>query len=192
MIAFDVDARNVIWEFPWRARKLESVNAMTPVVDGDSIFISESYGPGAVLLRNSGDKPEVVWSDESRREKALEVHWNTPVLHDGMLYACSGQHKNDAVVRCVEMKSGKIRWSQKGFARASLTYIDGHLIVLDEEGELFLIKATPEEFDIVTSYSDQNAMPLKVSPPCWAAPIIAHGLLYVRSRNQLFCFDLIP
>ena len=51
---------------------------MTPVIDGDTIFISESYGPGSLLLQNAGDKPEVIWSDEKRRDKSFEIHWNTP------------------------------------------------------------------------------------------------------------------
>ena len=28
--------------------------------------------------------------------------------------------------------------------------------------------------------------------PAWAAPILAHGLLYVRGRDRLVCLDLMP
>ena len=28
--------------------------------------------------------------------------------------------------------------------------------------------------------------------PCWAAPILAHGLLYVRGHDRLVCLELIP
>lgn len=192
LLAFDAKAHKVIWDFDWRARKLESVNAMTPVVDGDMVFLSESYGPGSVLLKNKGDQYEEVWSDAKRRDKALSLHWNTPVLHDGMLYASNGQNKNRAEIRCVEMKTGDVKWAQRGFARASLTYVDGHLVVLDENGKLLLLKPNSEKFDVVTTYSDSDGKPLTVKPPCWAAPIVADGKLYIRSKDQLFCFQLIP
>jgi hypothetical protein len=28
--------------------------------------------------------------------------------------------------------------------------------------------------------------------PCWAAPILAHGLMFVRGDNRLACLELIP
>ena len=192
LLAFDAKEHKVLWNIDWRARKLESVNATTPVVNGDFVFISESYGPGSVLLKNQGGKFEEVWSDAKRRNKALSLHWNTPVLHDGMLYASDGQHKNRAELRCVEMKTGEVKWSKRGFARASLTYVDDHLVVLDENGKLLLLKPDAEKYNVVTTYSDESGNPLKVKSPCWAAPIVAHGKLYVRSKDQLFCFQLIP
>jgi hypothetical protein len=31
-----------------------------------------------------------------------------------------------------------------------------------------------------------------LSHPCWAAPVLSHGLLYVRGKGRLVCFELIP
>jgi hypothetical protein len=28
--------------------------------------------------------------------------------------------------------------------------------------------------------------------PFWAAPVVSHGLMYVRGGGKLFCFELIP
>jgi len=28
--------------------------------------------------------------------------------------------------------------------------------------------------------------------PCWAAPVIAHGYLYLRGQGRLVCLDLLP
>jgi hypothetical protein len=28
--------------------------------------------------------------------------------------------------------------------------------------------------------------------PCWAAPIVSHGLMYVRGDERLLCLELIP
>ena len=44
-----------------------------------------------------------------------------------------------------------MRWSQPGLNRATLLYVDGHLVVLTEYGKLLLVRATPERFDAVAA-----------------------------------------
>jgi hypothetical protein len=34
--------------------------------------------------------------------------------------------------------------------------------------------------------------PQLLRAPAWAAPIISHGLLYVRGKDRLVCLELIP
>ncbi|MEX0978353.1 MAG: PQQ-binding-like beta-propeller repeat protein, partial [Pirellulales bacterium] len=93
LVGFEPKSGKVDFHFPWRAPILESVNASDPVVVGDRVLISETYGPGAVLLKVQPGKAEVVWSDEKqRRDKVLQTHWNTPVHHEGYVYASSGRH----------------------------------------------------------------------------------------------------
>lgn len=192
---FGVNPRNgePIFDFPWRSRKLESVNASTPVVIGDHVLISECYEVGSALLKIQDLSPTKVWNDKGKRNKALEAHWNTPIVSGDYIYGCSGRHSGPAELRCVDWRSGNVMWKQPGLARTSLTYIDGHLIVMGEEGQLLLIKADPERFDVVTRYEPgdgENAIRFK--RPCWAAPIVSHGLMYVRGRDQLVCFELTP
>ena len=76
--------------------------------------------------------------------------------------------------------------------RSSLLYVDGHFVCLEETGELRLIKANPERFEAVAEMrvQDQNGTPL-LQYPCWAAPILSHGLLYVRGKDRLVCLELI-
>src|SRR5262249_24401426 len=45
----------------WRSRMNASVNAAAPLVIGDQVFLSASYGTGAVLLRVGKDGAEEVW-----------------------------------------------------------------------------------------------------------------------------------
>ena len=190
----------VEFEFPWRARILESVNASMPVVHDGQVLISECYGKGSAVLDPKVLKdvegtptPELVWSDDRKRDKALEAHWNTPIVIGDSFYGCSGRHSAPAEIRCVDWKTGDVRWKQKGLSRSSLTYIDGHFVVLGEHGQLLLIKASPEKYQVVTEYEPGTGLnSVKLKSPCWAAPIISHGLLYVRGKDQLVCFELIP
>lgn len=192
LIGFDADAGKVAWTFPYRARKYESVNASTPVVDGTRIFVSESYELGSLLLDVAKDKPEVIWRDPNRRQWSLALHWNTPVLHEGHLYASHGESPGNAEIRCVEFETGVVKWKQRGYGRASITLVDGKLVVLDERGQLLLVKASPEKFEIVSEYSSADGERLPLQSPCWAAPVIANGLLYVRGKSKLICLQITP
>ena len=191
LIGFDFEAGKVMWSFPYRARRYETVNASTPVVDGTKIFVSESYGPGSLLLDVGGDQPEVIWRDTNPRNRALALHWNTPVLHDGFLYASHGEGAR-AELRCVEFATGEVKWKQKGYGRASITLVDNKLVVLDEQGKLLLLNANPEKFELVTNYQAAGNNGLPLTKPCWSAPVIADGMLYVRGKEKILCLKLIP
>ena len=105
----------------------ESVNAMRPVVADDLVLISAAYYRiGSVLLRvqPDGRAYEEVWRSPGRAREnnpagtrsgppVLEVHWSTPVGHDGFLYAFSGRNEPDATFRCVELKTGALMWSRE-------------------------------------------------------------------------------
>ena len=73
-----------------------------------------------------------------------ETHRNTPIYHEGYLYGSSGRYLNNAELRCIEWKTGRVMWSRPGL----------------------------------------------VKPPAWAAPILSHGLLYVRGDDRLVCLRL--
>lgn len=181
--------------FRWRADDLFSVVAANPVVRGDEVLLTEAYGPGSVLLDLSGPEPRSLRQDprRSRPGTALKVHWATPVLHEDHVYAASGRHAGDAVLVCVDWQSGAVRWAAEGCGRASLVLADGHLVVVCEFGDLVLARATPERYDEVSRARlvDAAGTPL-LTPPCWAAPVVARGLCYVRGAGRLVCVDLLP
>jgi len=203
LLAFEPASGQIDFQFPWRAATLESVNASNPVVVDDEVFISETYGPGSTLLKVRPGHYDVVWQDAKRsREKKMQTHWNTCVHHEGHLYGSSGRHTENAELRCIEWATGNVKWSVPDLGRASLLYADGHFICLTEHGAVLLIKANPAKFEVVA----QSILPVKeagpqrfddgparlLNYPAWAAPILTHGLLYLRGRDRLACLELIP
>jgi outer membrane protein assembly factor BamB len=192
LVGFDPVKGTVDFEFPWRARILESVNASSPVVAGDRVLITECYGPGAALLKVRPGGCDVVWTDEDRGraatgEKSLQCHWNTPIHFDGYVYGSSGRHTEDAELRCVELATGKVMWREPRFTRTSLLGVDGHFLCLGEDGTLRLLNINPKRYEEVSRLELDG-----LNYPCWAAPILSHGLLYVRGRDRLLCLELIP
>ncbi|MGE3244553.1 MAG: PQQ-binding-like beta-propeller repeat protein [Pirellulales bacterium] len=193
LLAIDPEKGTTLATYPWRARKLESVNASTPVVVGDEVFISETYELGSALVRFTGNAFEEIWTDrDRRRDKALALHWNTPIEHEGYLYGSSGYHAPEAELRCVDWKIGKVMWGEPGMGRSSLLLVDDTLVCLSEDGTLRLVRATPERYEEVQRWelTDDKGLPLLASP-AWAAPALARGLLYVQGANRLVCLKLL-
>ncbi|MCY3743536.1 MAG: PQQ-like beta-propeller repeat protein [Candidatus Poribacteria bacterium] len=193
LVGFEPASGAIDFHYPWRHSKIESVNASSPVIADDFVFISESYGIGSSVLKVRPGSYEVVWKDRAtRRNKSMELHWNTAIHHEGYLYACSGQRPNGAELRCVELKTGKVRWSQRVDERASLLWVNNYFIYLGEYGRLMLLKCTPEKLEVISQVSslrDKNGRQL-VKYPAWAAPVLADGYLYIRGKDRLVCFDL--
>lgn len=195
LLAVDPEDGERLWEYPWRAETLESVNAAVPVVVGNRVLISECYQIGSSLLSMNRDMYKVLRRDpENRREQSFRAHWATPIEADGYLYGCSGRNPSDSDLRCIEWESGEVQWVDHRRTRTSLLHVDGHFVVLGERGEMELIRETPERLNVVTSIDLGVPGPGRpaLAPPLWAAPILSHGLLYVRGENALVCFELIP
>jgi outer membrane protein assembly factor BamB len=191
LIGFDPKTGKQEFHHPWRARMLESVNAANPVVVGDKILISECYGIGSSLLKLKDNGLEEIWSDADKgRGASLRCHWNTPVYHDGYVYASSGRHTNEAELRCVELATGKVMWRQRGLTRSSLLMVDGHFVCQCEDGNLLLLKINPQKYEEVSRWDLGEAQLLEY--PAWGAPVLSHGLMYLRGKERLVCVELIP
>jgi outer membrane protein assembly factor BamB len=184
---------NVNFSYWFRATVNESVNAISPVVINNSVFISSAYYKiGSVLLRilPGNKKVEPVW-----RNTNLEIHWTTPIYRDGYLYAFSGRNEPDAHFRCVEFNTGKIMWdrderwrkygsSPDTYGRGSAILAENKLIVLGETGILGLFKVNPQKPEEISRWKIPG-----VSYPCWPAPVLSDRRLYIRSENKLVCLD---
>lgn len=187
LFSFNPDTGEVGFEFPFRARKYESVNASTPVVSGSQILLTESYGPGGVLLDSTEDPPKPVWADDGGRDRALACHWNTPIIVDGYAYGSSGEKTAQAMLRCVRLTDGQVMWEQPRLTRCSLTLVDGHLICLCEDGRLFSFQPDPTQFIPIGEVQSED---IRLVYPCWANPVVSHGYLYVRGKAFVWCLDI--
>jgi outer membrane protein assembly factor BamB len=180
LVALDPADGKLLWRFPFRSKLYESVNAASPIIAGDCVFVSASYHTGGALLRVHKDGCDVVWRDE-----VMSNHWATSILRDGYLYGFNGRHEEGTTLRCVELATGKLMWEQPKLTRCSMIHANGHFIVLTEWGRLMLAKLTPKGCEIVST-----AQVLDPQRPSYIAPVLADGFLYVRNERQLLCFDL--
>jgi len=173
----------VCFDYPWRPAESASVSAATPLVIDDYIFISACYGAGAILLRVHGDEAEKVWSAED----VLSNHYATSVYYEGCLYGIDGRtdpgYQPGASLRCVDLKTGKLRWKDDSVGAATITLASGQLLILTEKGELIRARATPEKFE-------PNARAQVFPAHMRAFPALAGGYLFARGKETLFCVNL--
>jgi outer membrane protein assembly factor BamB len=193
LVALNPTNGAVRFSYWFRAMVDESVNAANPIVVDDSILISTAYyRVGSALLRilPGNEKVEPVW-----RSTAIEAHWTTPIYHEGYLYAFSGRNEPDSRFRCVEFKTGKIMWDRDErwrksytpptvYGRGSSILADGKLIVLGEAGLLGLFQLNPKEPVELSRWQVPQ-----LHYPCWAAPVLSNGKVYLRSEDKLLAFD---
>ena len=177
----DVDPANgkVRYEFPWRARMQASVNAATPLVVDDLVFLSSSYGTGAVLLQVGSSGLKKIWASDD----ALTNHYATSVYKDGYLYGFHGRQEEGPSLRCVEFKTGKVRWSVDGFRAGTITLAGDRLLILKEGGELVLASASPAAFRPISAAK-------VLAATVRSYPAIANGRMYIRNEKTLECLDL--
>ena len=183
LVALDPADGRIQFQYPWRPAISSSVSSATPLVTNDLVFLSASYGAGAILLRIKNNAAEKVWS----ADKVLSNHYATSVCRDGFLYGIDGRtdpgYPPGPALCCVELMTGKVRWRENLSGGATVTLAGEELLVLTEKGELIRTPAVPDGFK-----PDARAqiLPFQVR----AYPALADGCLYARSKDKLVCVDL--
>jgi outer membrane protein assembly factor BamB len=184
LVALDPANGAVRFQKSWRSRSQASVNAASPVVAGDLIFVSATYETGAALLRVKDDVLSELWSSD----EAMSNHYATSVLHNGVLYGFHGRQEFNPSLRAVDLNTGKVRWSEDRFRAGTVTLAGDKLVILRESGELVIADASPQAFRPIAR--------AQILPPTLRAyPAIADGFLYVRNsdtggHDQLVALDL--
>jgi outer membrane protein assembly factor BamB len=172
-------AGKVQFQFPWRSRSNASVNAAVPVVAGNMVFLSASYSTGATVLDLSSGQPKQIWSSDD----ALSSHYATSVQKDGYIYGFHGRQEHGQSLRCIEMKTGKVRWSEEGMGAGTVTLAGDRLLVVRENGEAVVAPAIPDAF---RPESKAWLLPAVVR----AYPALSDGRLYVRNEKTLAAYTV--
>ena len=179
LVGLDPATGAIAFRRNWQARANASVNAATPLVVGDLIFVSAEYGPGAGVLRVDGANLVELWASD----EVLSNHYATSVHRDGILYGYHGRQEFGPSLRAVELRTGKVRWSEERFRAGSVTLAGDRLLIVRERGEMILAPASPDGFKpIVRAQVLQGTVR--------AYPALADGYVYLRNDDTLVCLDL--
>jgi outer membrane protein assembly factor BamB len=175
---------SVNWEFPLAFQP--SGTSPTPIVVGDLIVTStQSNGSTAVRVTSAGPnpKPAKIWQD-----KDVQGYFSSGVAGvSDCLYLVTNQltplPRADLV--CLDQKTGKELWKQKGVGYFHFGLIrtgNDKLLVLDDKGNLELLEASRKEY--------RELCQAKVCGGNLVTPAFAGGHLYARDDKEIICVQL--
>jgi outer membrane protein assembly factor BamB len=167
-----------LWAADWNTDM--GINVSQPImVDANHFFISSGYGKGAAFVEVSataeGFRAHKVWEKVT---KAMNNKFNSSVYLDGYAYGL-----DEGILACVDVRTGEQKWKGGRYGYGQVILASGHLIVITEEGELVLVKATPDKHNELAKFS-------AIEGKTWNYPAIAGGRLLVRNQTQMACFDV--
>jgi len=181
LAAVAADTGRELWNTPWETAY--GVNATTPLVIGDRVFMTSGYKTGAQWLRVSDTECQVLWTN-----KAVAAHHSDGYILNGFYYGYTGQSmQNKGAFKCLELAGGTVKWATNKMGWGACTHVDGHLLCLDIKGNLFLMKPNPERFTKVTGLVRALG---DVKGPVWTLPVVANDKLFLRFKQRLVCFAL--
>ena len=185
LLAVDLKTGAELWRytFPFAVS-----TAITPVIAGDVVYCSAGYGVGAGAARitREGNAWKATEIYRKPGNKPLANHWSTPVLFDGHLFGMfQFKEYGSGPVKCVDVKTGDVKWEKAGFGPGHVIGIDRHVLALSDSGELVLIEAATGEYKEVAR---ADVLPGK----CWTTPVVAGGHVFARSAEEAVCLDVAP
>lgn len=162
-------------------------NIATPIAVGNDVFISsgEDHGCALLALEPQGDVIEVTeaWTSFGR-DSVLRNEWQTSILLDGYLYGLDNVGGAGPITHltCVNAKTGARVWQQKRFGKGNLIAADGKLYIATIDGELVIVRATPDRFEELSR--------AQVFAGARQAPALLDGRLYLRDSEEIICVDI--
>lgn len=178
------DDGKLLWTYDFPGK----ITAVIPtlIVRDDLVFSTTGYNGGGTLLR------QVSASDgEVKIEEVYPVNKDLASKHGGLVLIGDdlyGGRQDSNGLFCADLLTGKIKWEHRGAGQnsAAVAAADGCLYFHFANGTMSLVKASPEKYEDLGSFT----VPGSGSRPSWAHPVIAGGRLYLREQDHIVCYDI--
>ena len=168
----------LLWEFPWTVQYDNHI-AQPVLLGGDRVFLSGGYGAGCVAMKitkaDAGFKVTELW-----RNKNMKNKFTCSVFWQGHIYGL-----DDDILVCLDAETGERKWKDGRYGYGQVLLASGHLVILCGNGDLALVKATPNQHE-------ELARVPGITGKTWNNPALADGKLLVRNAAEMACFDLAP
>jgi len=183
LVGVDAGTGKFLWSYD-RTKGPMGMSMQTPVARDGLVYSGAGrVGGGAVRLTAAGGG---VKAEEAYFDPGLPSAIGGEVLVGDYLYG-TGQ----TTLMAVEFRTGKVAWSDRSVAPASVCYADGMLYLHGEGGEVALVEATPEAYRERGRFAPPN-QPKHGNPmeKSWVYPVIAGGRLYIRDLDTMWVYDV--
>jgi outer membrane protein assembly factor BamB len=178
-VGLTVDKGTLLWEYPWVT--FSGINVAQPISfthEGRHlIFISAGYGHGAAVfeLVANGNRfqTKTIWQNQRMNNK-----FTSSVLHNGNIYGL-----DESILASVNAVTGEQNWKGGRYGYGQIVLAGDYLIVLTEEGDVVLVRASPARHEELARFS-------AIEGKTWNHPVIADGKLLVRNLQEMAAFDI--
>ena len=179
--SLDPNTGDLLWQHAHNTQY--QIHASTPIWGKDNIlFISSAYDAGSralhLSLQNGKTVVEELWYN-----KKVRVQHGSAVRMGETIYASSGH--GPAFLTAVTVKTGEITTQQRGFGKANLMMAGHQMIILDEAGQLAIVNANPNSFEVL-------AQAQVLTSRSWTVPTLSGTKLYLRDMKEILALDLSP
>jgi len=178
VIAINVDNGELAWSYPlsyeWK------FHASSPIYNDGKLFVIDGFGAGNFMLDIAEDFSSVnkIWADTT-----LEDYLTAAVMVDGRIYG-SARYKNDKWY-CYDFETGEKLFATPIMNAGSIVYADGMFYCYSFNGQLGLVKATENKFELISSMQIESKR-----PDHWAPIVIRDGRMYVRYSKSMFVYNI--
>jgi outer membrane protein assembly factor BamB len=176
VVGVSADGGDLLWASPWPSGG--GNHAAQPVILGDNrVFISSGAEGIALEITRDGDRLN---ARELWRTSRMKNDFSSSVHHDGFIYGI-----DQGILACIDAANGDLKWKGGRYGNGQTLYASGHLVITTGEGEVVLVRATPDGHQEV-------ARATAVEGDTWNHPALVDGFLLVRNGKQAAAFDLRP
>ncbi len=174
---FEPESGAVKLEHAWKHNGYRALQAQ--IVDGNKLIIPTGTGSGTRMIEITENGGQLT-SAEVWTSRGMKPDFNDVVVHDGYLYGFDNQ-----IFACISLETGDRQWKggRYGKGQALLLADEGLIIVAAENGDVALLRATPEQHEELARF---EALPGKT----WNHPVVVADRLYLRNAVEAVCYQL--
>jgi outer membrane protein assembly factor BamB len=178
-VGLQVSDGALLWTTPWIVKQHNRDNAQPVILGPNRFMLSAGYGTGSEAVEISrtgkGFEAKALWQNTLMKNK-----FTSSVFWQGYVYGLD----EDRLV-CLDAQTGERKWKDGNYGYGQMVLAGGSLIVLSGEGQLALVKASPERYEELAHFQ-------AIEGKTWNHPAMAGGRILVRNELQMACFELGP
>jgi outer membrane protein assembly factor BamB len=170
----------LLWEHSWEPG-LAGIVQPAQTADGNVLITASDEMGGIGMRRIAVASGPGGWTVEERwTSRGLKPYYNDFVVHQGHAFGF-----DNSILACIDLQDGTRKWKGGRYGHGQLLLLTDQdlLLVLSEEGELALVKATADAFAELARFP-------AIKGKTWNHPVLAGDILLVRNSEEMAALRL--